>query len=119
MKVPLEITFRNVPRTAEIEDRIRSKAAKLDHFYDQITGCRVVLEAPHNRHNKGNRYHVRIDVSVPGQEIVVNREPHHNPDHEDLWLAVRDAFNAAQRQVQSYARKRKATGSHRAIQPNL
>ena len=115
MKVPLEITFRNVPRSDAVEDRIRAKAAKLDRFFDQITGCRVVVEAPHNRHHKGNTYHVRIDLSVPGQEIVVNRESERNPEHQDLWVAIRDAFNAAQRQLQNYAGKRQATGAHRAL----
>ena len=115
MKVPLEITFRNVPRSQAVEERIRTKAAKLDRFYDRITGCRVVVEAPHNRHQKGNTYHVRIDLSVPGHEIVVNREPERNPDHQDLWVAIRDAFNAAQRQLQNYAGRRHATGSHPAL----
>ncbi len=117
MKVPLEITFRNVPRSEAVEERIRTKAAKLDRFFDQITGCRVVVEAPHNRHQKGKVYHVRIDLSVPGQDIVVNREPERNPEHQDLWTAIRDAFNAAQRQLQSYAGKRHATGSFRAVSP--
>jgi ribosomal subunit interface protein len=115
MKLPLEITFRGVDRSEDLESRIRDKAAKLDRFCDNITGCRVVVEAPHNRHTKGNLFHVRIDLSVPGNEIVVNREPHQHRDHEDVWIAVRDAFNAAQRQLQSYSRKRQATGSHRAV----
>lgn len=115
MKLPLEITFRGVQRTDSLEERIRDKAAKLDRFCDSITGCRVVVEAPHNRHKNGNLYHVRIDMSVPGNELVVNREPHKHHEHEDVWIAVRDAFNAAQRQLQSYANKRRATGSHRAV----
>ena len=120
MKLPLEITFRGVPRSQQIEDKIRAKAAKLDRLFDKITGCRIVIEAPHNRHQKGNLYHVRIDVSVPGDEIVVNREPHQHQQHEDLWVAIRDAFNAAQRQLQAYAGKRNAaTGSHPRVDEAL
>jgi ribosomal subunit interface protein len=115
MKLPLEITFRGVERSLSLEERIRDKAAKLDRFCDCITGCRVVVEAPHNRHQKGNLFHVRIDVTVPGDEIVVNRDPHQHHEHEDVWIAVRDAFGAAQRQLQSYSRKRQGTGNHRAI----
>ncbi len=115
MKLPLEITFRGVDRSHSLEERIRTKAAKLDRFCDRITGCRVVVEAPHNRRQKGNLFHVRIDLSVPGNEIVVNREPHKHHEHEDVWIAVRDAFNAAQRQLQSYSRKRQGTGTQSAV----
>ena len=116
MKLPLEITFRNVARTDELDERIRAKAAKLDRFFDKITGCRVVVESPHNHSNKGNTYHVRIELSVPGGELVVNRDPN-NPDHEELGVALRDAFAAAQRQLQAYAAKRNASqsGSHMRI----
>lgn len=111
MKLPLEITFRNVVRTDDIDERIRSKAAKLDRMFDRITGCRVVVEAPHKHHNKGNTYHVRIELSVPGGELVVNRDPQ-NQEHEELAIALRDAFNAAQRQLQSYSQKRSPSQSH-------
>jgi ribosomal subunit interface protein len=110
MKLPLEITFRNVSRTDAIEQRIRSKAAKLDRFFDRITGCRVVVEAPHKSHNKGNTYHVRIELSVPGDELVVNRDPQ-DQEHEDLQIALRDAFAAAQRRLRSYVRRRNASDS--------
>ena len=109
MQLPLEITFRGVTRSNRLEQRIRTKAAKLDRLFDRITGCRVVVEAPHNRHQKGNLYHVRIDLSVPGHEIVVNREPHQHQEHQDVWIAIRDAFNAAQRQLSNYAARRTAT----------
>lgn len=111
MKLPLEITFRNVVRTEEMEERIRAKAAKLDRFFDRITGCRIVVEAPHKHHLKGNTYRVHIELSVPGEELVVNRDPQ-NPEHEELTIALRDAFAAAQRQLQAYARKRNASISH-------
>ena len=111
MKLPLEITFRNVVRTEEIEERIRMKAAKLDKFFDRTIGCRVVVESPHNHHHKGNTYHVRIELSVPGGEIVVTRDPK-TPEHEDMGIALRDAFNAAQRQLQSYVERHKASSSH-------
>jgi ribosome-associated translation inhibitor RaiA len=106
MKAPLQITFRDVPRSTEIEDRIRAKAAKLDRFYDRITGCRVVVDAPHRHRQSGNLFHVRIDLSVPGDEIVVNREPHKHQQHEELTVAIRDAFKAAERQLRDYSRKR-------------
>ncbi|MCA9694567.1 MAG: HPF/RaiA family ribosome-associated protein [Nannocystaceae bacterium] len=105
MNLPLEISFRNIDRTAEIEDRIRRKAAKLERFHDRITGCRVVVEAPHKHHSKGNTFHVRVELSVPGGELVVNRD-NPKPEHAELRVALRDAFAAAERQLKSY------TGRH-------
>lgn len=111
MKLPLEIVFRNVTRTAEMEERIRGKAAKLDRMFDRITGCRVVVESPHNHHAKGNTYHVSVEATVPNDKIVVNRDPQ-NHDHQDLGIALRDAFSAAQRKLTAYSRRRNAGTSH-------
>ena len=111
MKLPLEIVFRNVNRTPEVEDRIRTKAGKLDRMFDRITGCRVVVESPHKHHAKGNTYHVSVEVKVPAETIVVTRDPQ-NHNHDDLGIALRDAFSAAQRQLRAYSRKRNASTSH-------
>lgn len=111
MKLPLEIVFRNVNRTEELEERIRSKAKKLDRMFDRITGCRVVVESPHNKRAKGHTYHVTVEVNVPSEMIVVNRDPQ-NHDHDDLGIALRDAFAAAQRQLRAYSKKRNASVSN-------
>lgn len=131
MKIPLQITFRHMTPSPAIEDNIRDKATKLDELYDGIMGCRVTVEAPHRHHHKGKAYVVRIDLTVPGGELVVNREPKrlvakkangadepekefaelHEPSkhaaHEDAYVAVRDAFNAAARKLQDHARRRR------------
>ena len=73
MKIPLKITFRNMEPSKAIEDNIREKAAKLDSFYDRIMSCRVTVEAPHRHHHKGKAYQVRIDLTVPGDELVIDR----------------------------------------------
>jgi cold shock CspA family protein/ribosome-associated translation inhibitor RaiA len=104
MKIPLQITFRNLLSSEAVETTIRERAAKLDLFYDRITSCRVLVEAPHRRHHRGRLYLVRIDMTVPGSEIVVNREPSEHSQHEDLYVAIRDAFDAAGRQLQDYVR---------------
>lgn len=106
MKPALQITFRGVPHTDQLDERIRSKAAKLDRFCDRITSCRVVVDTPHRQHQTGNHFNVRIELCVPGQEIVVTREPHLHQEHEELSAALRDAFAAAQRQLRAYSRKR-------------
>jgi cold shock CspA family protein/ribosome-associated translation inhibitor RaiA len=129
MKIPLKITFRNMEPSQAIEDNIREKAAKLDSLYDRIMSCRVTVEAPHRHHHKGKSYQVRIDLTVPGDELVIDRAPKrlaaatkqrdgeietdftevHEPSkhaaHEDAYVALRDAFNAAGRKLQDYARR--------------
>jgi len=105
MMVPLQITFRNMPPTEAIEANIREKAAKLDRFYDRVTSCRVVVEVPHRRHHKGKLYHVRVDIKVPGWEVVINREPTQHSAHEDVYVSIQEAFDAARRQLQDYVRR--------------
>ncbi|NIR29983.1 MAG: HPF/RaiA family ribosome-associated protein [Gammaproteobacteria bacterium] len=107
MRLPLEITFRNMQQSPAIESRIREKASKLEEFCEDIMGCRVAVEAPHRNHNKGNLYHIRIDLTVPDGELVVSRGPGQQHAHEDVYVAIRDAFNAAKRQVQDYMRRRR------------
>jgi ribosome-associated translation inhibitor RaiA len=95
MEVPLQITARGFELTPAIEDAIRKRADKLDHRGGgRVTGCRVVIERPHAHHHKGSPFDVRIDLTVPGAELAVTHEP-----HEDLYVALRDAFEAAGRQV--------------------
>jgi cold shock CspA family protein/ribosome-associated translation inhibitor RaiA len=93
--------------SAAVEQNIRERAAKIEGFYEEIMGCRVVVEAPHHHHHKGNLYHIRIDITVPDGELVVSRRPDEQHAHEDVYVAIRDAFDAARRQVEDYARKRR------------
>ena len=107
MKQPLQITFRDIPRSDAVEAKIREKAAKLDEFYDQIMACQVVIEAPHGHHRKGYLSHVSIALTVPNGEIFINRDPKEHHAHEDAYVAIRDAFDAARRKLQDFARKQR------------
>jgi ribosomal subunit interface protein len=100
-----QITFRHVPPSPALEEAIREKAAKLDQFCDHIMGCRVVVEAPQHRHHRGNLYNLRIDVTVPGGELVVTRNPSQRHAHEDMYVVIRDAFDAMRRQLEDYVRE--------------
>lgn len=102
MRLPLQLSVRNMSLSEAAEADIREKAARLDSFYDQVMGCRVIVEAPHRHHRKGVLYNVRIDMTVPGSELVIKREP-----HEDLYVAIRDAFDAARRQLEDFVRRRR------------
>jgi cold shock CspA family protein len=105
MKLPVHIAFHNMPHSEAVEDVIRAKVEKLDEFCGQIIGCRVVVEVPHKHHERGNFYQVRIDLTVPGEEIAINREaPEHTP-YRDVQVAIRDAFDAARRKLEDYVRR--------------
>lgn len=106
MQLPLQITFRNIPPSEAVEKKIREKAQKLQRITDNIVACRVTVEAPHKHHYKGSTYQVHIDLTIPGNEIVVSRDPGLNHAHENVYVAVRDAFNAVQRQLEEYVRQR-------------
>jgi ribosome-associated translation inhibitor RaiA len=122
MESLIEVIFRHMDHSPAVEARVREEAALLKRFFERIAGCRVVIEAPHQHRKHGAGYHVGISLSVPGNDIVVNHEPslhgavaqsegaeeakHQQPkaNHEDVYVAIRDAFVAARRQLQDYAR---------------
>jgi ribosomal subunit interface protein len=105
MQVPLQIAFNNVEGSEAVKGLIEEKVAWLERFYDRITGCRVVVEAPHQHHKHGSQYQVRIDLTVPGGEIVVNREPPGRAEPQNLTVAIRDAFDIARRRLEEHARR--------------
>lgn len=98
--LPIHIALRDVEPTPAIEADIRRKAEKLFSHFGGITSCRVIAEAPPKHHKKGRLYNVHIIVAVPGSELVVKREP-----NQDFYVALRDAFQAADRQVKAYAQR--------------
>lgn len=106
MQVPLQITFRNIPPSKAISDRIKQQFDKLCQFYDRIIDCRVVVEIPHQHHYKGNSYHIRINLTLPGEKLVIDRD---NCDsfNQNAYIAIRDAFNAAKRRLKQYAELQK------------
>jgi len=106
MQIPVQIAFRGMDSSPALEARIREKTQKLEQYHNRITSCRVVVEAPHRRPRKGKLYVVTVDVTVPGAELVVNTEKRHHHSHEDVYVALRDAFNAMARQIEDHAREK-------------
>ncbi|MDP1965979.1 MAG: HPF/RaiA family ribosome-associated protein [Reyranella sp.] len=81
----LQITFRNVDASPSLEAKVRERARELERFFNRIVSCRVVIEASKRRRH-GDLYHIRVDLKVPGKEIVVKRDPPEHHAHEDTWL---------------------------------
>lgn len=134
MILPLQISFRKIKPSEAVEARVREEVAKLETFYQRIMHCRVVIELPHKHRRKGDLYHVRIDLTVPGEEIVVKHEPsleatmrridvekrsksgEAHAAHKDLFVEIRDAFKEARRQLQDYTRRaRQQTKRHESM----
>jgi ribosomal subunit interface protein len=99
--------------------RIRERAAGLERLADRITSCHVVIEPAHKRHHQGNLFQVRLQVRAPGhQEIVINREGPLDHAHEDAYVAIRDAFDALERQLEDAARKRDHRAKRHEVPPH-
>lgn len=102
MQLPVQVTFHGMPRSPALEESILEKAAKLDRFHPHVISCRAVVEEAARHKQQGKEFVVRLDIRVKGGEFAVNR------DHsEDPFIAVRDAFTAARRQLEDHARRRR------------
>jgi ribosomal subunit interface protein len=88
--------------SSALEDHIRGKIETLEHLHPNLTSCSVTIEKPHHHKHQGNAFNVRIDLHVPGDEIAINRDA-----NEDVYVALRDAFDAAKRQVLRHAQKKR------------
>jgi ribosomal subunit interface protein len=99
------MSFRNVEPSPAIEEHVRTRAAELERFSSDIGSCDVIVEAPHRHQHQGVLYHVRIRLVVSGEELIVSRDPPEAHAHEELHVAIRDAFDAARRQLEDHVRK--------------
>lgn len=106
MTTPVEITFNGVEKSEAIEARIAEKVAALERRFARMTHCRVVVEAPHRRSKLGKLFHVQIEIGVPGRApVIVRSDREENHEHEDLSVALRDAFDATRRLLDEKAAK--------------
>lgn len=107
-----QIVFHNIDQSTSISDAVNKRISKLQRFCDRILAGRVVLDSPHNNHHKGKVYSVGLEIHTPSKEVRVNQEQHDNHAHENLYVAIRDAFNAAERQLKAIDKKHRAEKNH-------
>lgn len=100
MQIPIQINFHGLGPSPAIEAAVRKHAKKLELFRNDIVSCRVTVESPHKHQRKGRLYHIVINVRTEGDEIAVSRMPDDQTAHEDIYVAIRDAFKATRRQLQ-------------------
>lgn len=110
-----QVVFHNIDQSNALTDLVQKRIMKLERYCDQIITGRVVLDSPHNNHHKGKVYSVGLEIHTPSREVRVNQEQHDNHAHEDLYIAIRDAFNAAERQLKSVGKKHRKVSALKEI----
>ena len=107
VQIPLEITFRGMSPSLAVETAIRHWVARLEGVYGRLHRCAVLIDQPHQHHHRRKRFHVKVDLTVPGYELAMSRDPERDPGHRDVYVALADAFRAARRRLHAHARIRR------------
>ncbi len=102
MPIPLQVTFRHMEPSAAFEARTRTLVARLEKVCDQILRCRVIIEAPHQHHRQGNLFDIQISIAVPEREITAKLGRAGHQAHQDAYVALRDTFRIARRELRDY-----------------
>ena len=105
---PVQVVFHGIERSDAVEEHVRDQVARLERLHPQVTGCRVTVGLPHNRQQQGKRFDVHVELAVPGGELMVNR----GLGQEDIYAALRDAFDAAKRQLDDHGRAQRGEVKH-------
>lgn len=107
-----QVLFRNIEHSDAVQEAVLKRVGKLERFSDQIHSMRVILESPHNNHHKGKVYHVGVEAQIPNHDIVVSHDQHDKHEHEDIYVAIRDAFNAVERRLKAVSGKQRRSDRH-------
>ena len=102
--IPLQINFLALDESDAVRAVVEKRVEKLEHFYNKIIRVEVNISRPHQHRHSDRLYHVLVHLVLPNNEIVVNRHSDKNEAHRDVYVAVRDAFDAAERMLQDYVR---------------
>ena len=113
MRLPVQITFREIAANPALEAYVLDRVKKLDRFHASIMRCHVVVDAPHRHHRQGTRYEVRIDLTVPGGELAISRNPS-DLAHTDVHACIDAAFDDARRLLDEHQQRRRSEQRHRA-----
>lgn len=98
--IPLQITFLDFPESDAVWLAVQKRVDKLERFFTGIVRCEVVISCPHRHRHADRLYHVQIHIAMPGEDIIISHDPEKNESHRDIYVAIRDSFRAAERQLQ-------------------
>ena len=107
MSIPVQVTFRHMPRSVAFETRVRELLHRLERFSSRITSCHVVVE------KANDSFDVHLSVCVPGNIIVVRQSHAAEPEHSNAYVALRDAYNTAKRSLKEYEKSLASKRSRR------
>lgn len=109
MRMPVQVMFHNMDGSSSLEQDIHERAAWLQTFYTGLQSCRVLVAIPHRHRERGRLVHVRIELAVPGPDVVVSHDRNQESDgaHKDAFVAVHDAFDIARRRLEDFARRQR------------
>jgi ribosomal subunit interface protein len=116
--IPLQIIFTNVDASEAVEAKIHEKVDKLSQFHPAIQNCRIKVEQLHKHQHQGNLFQVRIDLKVPGHTLIADRESDQHKAYTDVYVALRDAFNAMGRQLEDLVRHQQGHVKHHEERPH-
>jgi ribosomal subunit interface protein len=107
MPIPIQVTFRDIPHSDALDTYIRERAEKMETFSARITSCRVTIEEPHKHQHTGRHFRVRIELMVPGAEVVVSHAPDEDSANEDAHAAIDEAFDRLGRRLEDHVRRQR------------
>ncbi|MDX1823837.1 MAG: HPF/RaiA family ribosome-associated protein [Thiohalomonadales bacterium] len=107
MQVPLQIIFRHMDASSAVEARIRERCHRLEQFAEHIIRCRITIEAPYEPRHHTGLYQVKISLALKGGEMIVSHDLEQPHEHEDIYVAIRDAIDAVRDQLEECARRRR------------
>ncbi len=106
MKTPLEISFKGLEKSRAVEAKVAERAARLERHFDRMTNVRVVVSAPNKLAHKGKHFEVKVEIGIPGgAPIIISEEPEGNDARSDLMIAIRNAFDSAERRLDDLAER--------------
>ena len=105
MQAPIEIAFQHCEPTEEIQAEIAKQAKRLEKFSDRLTSCHVAIVGPQTRHRQGELFKIDIQIAMPEHhDVMVTRARGDAPEREHPLVAIREAFDAAVRQIEDVTR---------------
>jgi len=104
VQVPLQLTFRGMAHSDALASHVRLCAQNLEHVFDRVVSCHVVVELAGHHHRHGDRFHVSINLGLPGHEILVGHAPSHDHGPETAYGAVDRVFDDAGRKLKDWVK---------------
>jgi ribosomal subunit interface protein len=108
-----KVVFRGLDHSPAVEEVVHKRLEKLQRYNHDIKSLRVILESPHNNHHKGKVFHVGVEAMIPNHDLVINHDQHDKHSHEDIYVAIRDAFDAMERRLKAVSTRQRRY--HRAM----